>query len=71
MNFKKLAIAVMCTILVSACTNKQIYEATQPKYTEAECMTKNLPKTEYEACVQKEGMSYEEYERDRTTIMEK
>jgi hypothetical protein len=61
MNFKKLAIAVMCTILVSACTNKQIYEATQPKYTEAE----------YEACVQKEGMSYEEYERDRTTIMEK
>ena len=71
MNFKELTITVLCAMLISACTNKQIYEATQPKYTEAECMTKNLPETKHEECVQQEAMSYEEYERERSTIIEK
>jgi hypothetical protein len=51
-------------IAISGCTNKQIYEATQPKYNEAECM--KLPQSQYEECMQRDAETYEEYEKERS-----
>ena len=51
-------------IAISGCTNKQIYEATQPKYNEAECM--KLPQSQYEECMQRDVETYEEYEKERS-----
>ena len=48
---------------MSGCTNKQIYDATQPKYNEAECM--KLPKSQYDECIRREAQSYEDYEKER------
>jgi hypothetical protein len=50
-------------IAVSGCTNKQIYESTQPKYNEAECM--KLPRSQYEECMARDAETYEEYEQER------
>ena len=56
-------LAVLSLLVISGCTNKQLYEASQPKYDEAECM--KLPRSQYEECMQREPLSYEEYERER------
>ena len=58
-----LAIALILTL--TACSNKQLYEATQPKYTDLECANKNLPETEFRDCTARKAMSYDEYQRER------
>ena len=51
--------------LLCACSKQQLYDATQPKYSDTECANQQLPKSEFEACIARQGMSYEEYERER------
>ena len=60
---KVFVLAILSSLVISGCTNKQIYEAVQPKYNEAECI--ELPKSEYEECMRREPLSYEDYERER------
>ena len=60
---KVVVLSVLSIIAISSCTNKQIYEAVQPKYDEAECS--KLPRPQYEECLERETMSFEEYERER------
>jgi hypothetical protein len=56
---------LVLTLLLSltACSSQQLYEATQPKYTDTECA--NMPETEFQDCIAREPMSYEEYQRER------
>ena len=63
MNRKAFTLAVLPLVALSGCTNQQIYDATQPKYDEAYCQ--NLPRSEYQECIQREPQSYEDYERER------
>jgi hypothetical protein len=57
------SLAILSFVAFSGCTTKQIYEATQPKYNEAECM--KLPRSQYEECMQRKPLSYEDYENER------
>jgi len=66
MNIKYFSLTIVTVVMISACSNKQIYEATQPKYNEAECM--KLPKSQYDECIQREALSFEEYEKERREI---
>ena len=66
MNIKYLSIAIGAVVMISGCTNRQIYETTQPKYNETECM--KLPKSQYDECIRREAQSYEEYEKERKEI---
>jgi hypothetical protein len=50
------------------CSSKELYESTQPKYSENEC--RNLPPYEYDDCINKEAKSFEEYKKERTEIIE-
>jgi hypothetical protein len=63
MGRKIIVLVALVQIAVSGCTNKQIYEATQPKYNQAECM--ELPKSQYEECMNRDAETYEEYEKER------
>jgi hypothetical protein len=63
MGRKIIVLVVLAQIAVSGCTNKQVYEATQPKYNQAECM--ELPKSQYEECMNRDAETYEEYEKER------
>ncbi len=64
MNNKYLGLVFILLVVSFGCTNKQIYEATQPKFNEAECM--KLPQSQYDECMQREAQSYEDYERERS-----
>jgi hypothetical protein len=61
---KAVMLTVLLLVALSGCTNQQIYDATQPKYDETQCM--ELPRSEYQECIQREPQSYEDYERERT-----
>ena len=63
MNIKYMFLITVAGVMMSGCTNKQIYDATQPKYNEAECM--KLPKSQYDECIRREAQSYEDYEKER------
>jgi len=63
MSSKTLGLVAFALVAMSGCTNKQIYEATQPKYNEAECM--RLPQSQYEECISRGAEPYEEYEKER------
>jgi hypothetical protein len=63
MSRKIIVLVVFVQIAVSGCTNKQIYESTQPKYNQAECM--KLPQSQYEECMNRDTETYEEYEKER------
>jgi hypothetical protein len=67
MNIRHLSTTIVAVVMISGCTNKQIYESTQPKYNEAECM--KLPKSQYDECMQREAQSYEDYEKERKEII--
>ena len=67
MNNMYFALTIFPLIVISGCSDKQIYESTQPKYNEAECM--KLPKSQYEECMQHDAQSYEEYEKERREII--
>jgi len=71
MNIKAIQVVVLIGLITSGCTNRQIYESIQPKYTEVECMANNLPKTKHEECIQQESTSYEQYEKERQKILKK
>lgn len=49
-------------IIVSACSNKQMYEAIQYNH-KIECQ--KLPDVDYQACINRHNSSYEEYTRKR------
>jgi hypothetical protein len=63
MNNRYLGLVFILLVMSIGCTNKQIYEATQPKFNEAQCM--KLPQSQYDECMQRETQSYEDYERER------
>jgi hypothetical protein len=54
-------------ITFSGCTNKELYESTQPKHNENEC--RQRPPHEYEKCIKQKGKSYEEYEKERKEVI--
>lgn len=58
-----LTMALMLSL--TACSSEQLYDATQPKYTELECSNQNLPETEFRDCISRKPMSYDEYQRER------
>jgi hypothetical protein len=63
MSKKIIVLVAFVQIAVSGCSNKQIYESTQPKYNQAECM--KLPQSQYEECMNRDAETYEEYEKER------
>ena len=63
MGRKIIVLVALVQFAVPGCTNKQIYEATQPKYNQAECM--ELPRSQYEECMSRDAETYEEYEEER------
>jgi hypothetical protein len=69
MNNNYFALLILSTLVLTGCTSKQLYNSIQPKYTEAEC--RELPETQYEECLKKKSMSYEEYEKERQKVIKK
>jgi len=63
----KVTLITLFIILVSACSNKELYESIQPKYNENEC--RKLPPHEYEKCINQKGKSYKEYTKERKEII--
>jgi hypothetical protein len=59
-----IVLVALSQIAVSGCTNKQVYEATQPKYNQAECM--ELPRSQFDECMNRDAETYEEYEKARS-----
>jgi hypothetical protein len=62
-----LVIAVFFLVAASGCSNKEIYNAIQPKYNEAECM--ELPRSQYDECINRGTETYEEYEKEQSESM--
>jgi len=58
-------LAMVVLLSLNACSNQQLYEATQPKYTDLECANMDLPETEFRDCTARNPMSYDEYQRER------
>ena len=56
-------LTLLYILLLSGCSNKQIYNLIQPKYTEKECQ--KLPKTQYKECLNQKSMPFDEYEKER------
>ena len=69
MNNKYFALLILSILVLTGCTSKQLYNSTQPKYTEAEC--RKLPETQYKECINKKSMSYEQYEKERQEVIKK
>jgi hypothetical protein len=67
MNYQIIVLAISLITALSGCTNKQFYNATQPKNNEAEC--RKLHPTEYDKCISRGSKSYEEYEKERQDIL--
>ena len=66
----RLTLLTICFLTaLSGCTNKELYDSTQPKNNEAEC--RKLHPSEYEKCISLGSKSYEEYEKERQEIMKK
>lgn len=61
MNYKR-DIIFTVLILLSACSNRDIYEAVQHNQ-KLKC--EKLPPAQYEECMEQAGESYESYERRR------
>ena len=59
---------ILMTLLISACSNKAIYDGLQ--YSNRNDCTK-LPQTQYEECLQRADMSFHEYEMERKEILTK
>ena len=65
---KQLAIAILATAVLGACTNKQLYETIQSNE-RLECQ-KEVRTTEYEKCMEEVSQSYEVYQQEREKILE-
>ena len=54
-------------LLIPSCSSKQVYEGLRDRQ-RVECQ--QLPKSEYEECLERVDMSYEEYRRKRGETQE-
>lgn len=60
-------ITISLSLACFGCSNKQLYEAFQPKYDETECRKEH--ESEFENCMRKQAITYEEYEKERKSII--
>jgi uncharacterized protein YceK len=56
-------LSILLCLALSGCSSKQMYESTQPKYSVAEC--RKLPQTQYQECIAREPMTYDQYQIER------
>jgi hypothetical protein len=64
----KIFVLIIMTLIFSGCTNKEVYNATQPKPNDTHrCM--KLPESQYDECME-QGVTYDEYEKSRKEIIE-
>jgi len=63
----KITLITLVLITFTGCSNKELYESTQPKYNENEC--RKLQPHEYEKCINKKAKSYKEYKKEREEII--
>jgi len=61
----RIIFSVIIFLLVSACSNKQVYDAVQANQ-RSQCS--ELPPVEYQECRQKEQVSYEQYQEERKKV---
>lgn len=61
----RIIFSVIIFLLVSACSNKQVYDAVQANQ-RSQCS--ELPSAEYQECRQKEQVSYEQYQEERKKV---
>ncbi len=62
-------LSALALLVITGCSSKQMYEAFQPKYNEAECRKEH--EVDYEKCMKQQAKSYEEYEKERQSIINK
>jgi len=65
----KITIITLVLILLTACSSKELYESTQPKYDENEC--RKLQPHEYDKCINQKAKSYDEYKKEREEVINK
>ncbi len=63
----QLVFGLLVLAIISACTNKQVYETIQT-HKRLECQ-KLVRTAEYEKCMQEVSASYEEYTRNRDEVL--
>ena len=68
MKFYFILLIILFTSLISACSNRAIYDGFQ--YSNRNDCTKLL-QTQYEECMQRADMSFHEYETERKEALEK
>ena len=56
---------VLCVLALSACSNRQVYDAIQ-KNRQLECQ--KLPGTQYDECMKQVSEPYDDYKRDRDEL---
>ena len=64
----KLIISFVAVIILAACSNKDLYQIGQD-YQKSDCINKAQTAEQHTECTKIKVKSYEEYEKDRKTII--
>lgn len=65
---KKIIALGIALIVLSACSNKSLYEVGQD-YRKSECINNAETAEQHQACLDEKSQTYEEYEKTRQTLI--
>lgn len=68
MSSSTISLIIIVSIVLGACSNKEIYNAIQANQ-HNQC--RQLPKEEYEKCLERTKQAYEKYEAERQEAIKK
>lgn len=66
----KLITFLLLSILLTACSNKELYQAGQG-HQKSKCINEAQTAEQHNKCLNEQGKSYEEYERERQAVLTK
>lgn len=65
----KILITTLTLLIVTGCSNKQLYDNFKPKYDDQYC--REQTEMDFETCRIQQAKDYEEYERERQELLKK
>jgi len=66
---KRIFYIFTCSIIITACSNKQLYLNGQ-RNQQNDCINNSVSDSQYMECLDKPKKSYEQYEKDRKKLIE-
>lgn len=66
----KFIVSLLFAILLTACSNKELYQVGQD-YQKSDCVNKAQTEEQHAECTKTKSKSYEEYEKERKTVIKK